>query len=195
MRTSRRYGGRVCRHAHVVECALYAFRPTIAPHFAAAQAGRTMGLAAVARFVQGAWREVDRVVVEGAGGFLVPLTASDSFTDLACALNLPVVRVVGLRLGAINHALFDLRGDHRPWPGIGRLGRHHAGTKAGGWNARGSAGSSAGAMFRYSPLSCAGRSRVRATLSPFHRCRVPRGGTPPGVPRAPCPCPLPPCCR
>ncbi|AWP24014.1 dethiobiotin synthase [Acidiferrobacter sp. SPIII_3] len=89
----------------VEECTLYAFRPAIAPHFAAAQAGRTVDLAAVVRFVQGAWREVDRVVVEGAGGFLVPLTATDGFADLARALNLPVVLVVGLRLGAINHAL------------------------------------------------------------------------------------------
>lgn len=87
------------------ECTLYAFRPAIAPHFAAAQAGRRVDLAAVVRFVQGASRGVDRIVVEGAGGFLVPLTATDGFADLARALNFPVVLVVGLRLGAINHAL------------------------------------------------------------------------------------------
>ncbi len=86
-------------------CALYAFRPAIAPHFAAAQAGCAIDLEAVVRFVQEASRGVDRVVVEGAGGLLVPLTANEGFADLARALGLPVVLVVGLRLGAINHAL------------------------------------------------------------------------------------------
>ncbi|MHB1609133.1 MAG: hypothetical protein ACYCXX_10980 [Acidiferrobacter thiooxydans] len=42
------------------------------------------------------------------------MTATKGFTDLARALDLPVMLVVGLRLGAINHALLTYRGDHRP---------------------------------------------------------------------------------
>ncbi|KAI5933475.1 Hyaluronan and proteoglycan link protein 2 [Manis javanica] len=49
-------------------------------------------------------QQADAVVVEGAGGFLVPLSDQLSGADLACALDLPVVMVVGLRLGCLNHA-------------------------------------------------------------------------------------------
>ncbi len=86
------------------ECALYAFPPAIAPHFAAQQAGCRIELEEIERFVREQARGVERVVVEGAGGFLVPLTPTAGFADLAAALGLPIVLVVGLRLGAINHA-------------------------------------------------------------------------------------------
>ncbi|MHB1513039.1 dethiobiotin synthase [Acidiferrobacter sp.] len=89
----------------VGDCALYTFPPAIAPHFAAGQAGCRIDLQAIERFVREQARDVERVVVEGAGGFLVPLTATAGFADLAAALGLPIVLVVGLRLGAINHAL------------------------------------------------------------------------------------------
>ncbi len=89
----------------VNECALYTFPPAIAPHFAAWQAGRRIDLGEIERFVREQAQDVERVVVEGAGGFLVPLTPTAGFADLAAALGLPIVLVVGLRLGAINHAL------------------------------------------------------------------------------------------
>lgn len=76
-----------------------------APHIAAALQGRTIelpGLVESARLLQ-QW--VDRLVVEGVGGFLVPLGPEGDSADLACALGLPVVLVVGLRLGCLNHAL------------------------------------------------------------------------------------------
>lgn len=47
----------------------------------------------------------DAVVVEGAGGFLVPLSDTLDFGDVAVALGLPLVLVVGMRLGCLNHAL------------------------------------------------------------------------------------------
>lgn len=81
------------------------FAPPIAPHIAAARAGvriRIAGLrAAYRRLAAGS----DWVVVEGVGGWRVPLGARTTVADLARALRLPAVLVVGLRLGCINHAL------------------------------------------------------------------------------------------
>lgn len=88
----------------VAECMLYGFRAAIAPHWAAREEGRTIDVEAVASFVHEQAKSVDRIVVEGAGGFLVPLNARTGFADLAQTLRLPVLLVVGLRLGAINHA-------------------------------------------------------------------------------------------
>ncbi|HEX9181119.1 MAG TPA: dethiobiotin synthase [Burkholderiales bacterium] len=83
----------------------YAFEPPIAPHIAAARAGVRIEHAVILS----AWRElsglVDAVVVEGAGGFLVPLDEGESMAGLARELSLPVVLVVGMRLGCLNHAL------------------------------------------------------------------------------------------
>jgi dethiobiotin synthetase len=77
----------------------------MAPHIAAARAGRTLSLEflepALARLATAG----DFVVVEGVGGFRVPLGEALDTVDLARALALPVVLVVGLRLGCLNHAL------------------------------------------------------------------------------------------
>ena len=83
----------------------YVFRDPIAPHLAAHAEGVRIDLPTlVARYRALAARS-DVVIVEGAGGFLVPLNGDESFADLAAALALPVVLVVGMRLGCINHAL------------------------------------------------------------------------------------------
>lgn len=83
----------------------YAFDLPIAPHIAAARAGVRIELPRILA----AWRELsglaDAVVVEGVGGFRVPLNESEDAADLAAALALPAVLVVGLRLGCLNHAL------------------------------------------------------------------------------------------
>ncbi|SEO91238.1 dethiobiotin synthase [Aquisalimonas asiatica] len=82
-----------------------ALEPAIAPHLAAIEAGITVdvpGLAAAARALAA---EADLLLVEGAGGWRVPLTGSVGFADLAAALGYPVVLVVAVRLGCINHAL------------------------------------------------------------------------------------------
>lgn len=77
----------------------------MSPHLAAARAGVPIDIA----HIVGCYRELaaraDAVVVEGAGGFLVPLSETETGADLAQALALPVVLVVGLRLGCLNHAL------------------------------------------------------------------------------------------
>lgn len=85
----------------------YAFAAPVAPHVAAAAAGVTLELATIAAaFVRLAAR-ADIVVVEGAGGVLVPLDSKRDMLDIAVRLRLPVLLVVGLRLGCLNHALLS----------------------------------------------------------------------------------------
>lgn len=77
----------------------------LSPHLAAARAGRLIDVHALKAGYDALARQADAVVVEGAGGFLVPLSDEATGADLACALGLPLVLVVGLRLGCLNHAL------------------------------------------------------------------------------------------
>ncbi|MCC5794142.1 MAG: dethiobiotin synthase [Chromatiales bacterium] len=83
-----------------------ALREPIAPHIAAARAGLKLEADTLARSVEAATPPAAGfVVVEGAGGWLVPLNDQETLARLAARLALPVVMVVGLRLGCINHAL------------------------------------------------------------------------------------------
>lgn len=81
----------------------------VSPHIAAQQAGVRIDIAHIAACHRALLQLADAVVVEGAGGFMVPLDDDDSAlttgADLALALKLPVVMVVGVRLGCLNHAL------------------------------------------------------------------------------------------
>ncbi|WP_292444108.1 dethiobiotin synthase [Methylibium sp.] len=77
----------------------------LSPHIAAARAGRSIEIKAIVRAYGELASQADAVVVEGAGGFLVPLSPNETGADLAAALGLPVILVVGLRLGCLNHAL------------------------------------------------------------------------------------------
>jgi dethiobiotin synthetase len=83
----------------------YLFAPPIAPHLAAAEAGQRIDLARIGLCFEHIARRADAVVVEGVGGFRVPLNEREDAADLAAMLGLPVVMVVGLRLGCLNHAL------------------------------------------------------------------------------------------
>jgi dethiobiotin synthetase len=83
----------------------YAFRAAIAPHIAAAEEGRTIELASIVAAFEQLQDLADAVLVEGVGGFCVPLGADLDTEDLAVALDLPVILVVGMRLGCISHAL------------------------------------------------------------------------------------------
>ena len=87
----------------------YAFEPAIAPHIAAQLAGTEIDIETIGRAYEELSRVADVVVVEGAGGFLVPLNARQTGADLAIRLGLPVVLVVGMRLGCLNHALLTRR--------------------------------------------------------------------------------------
>ena len=83
----------------------YRFAPAIAPHVAAAQAGVTISLARIREAFVALSAMAQWVVVEGAGGLLVPLNDREDFGDLVGLLQLPVLLVVGMRLGCLNHAL------------------------------------------------------------------------------------------
>lgn len=83
----------------------YAFEPAVAPHVAAAQAGVEIDLSRILAAFGQLSRDADVAVVEGVGGFRVPLNTSQDTADLARLLGLPVVLVVGMRLGCLNHAL------------------------------------------------------------------------------------------
>lgn len=83
----------------------YALIPPLAPHIAAAQANIEIDLAVIKRSHAELQKYAELIIVEGTGGFLVPLNEKDDGADLAQILNLPVVLVVGLRLGCLNHAL------------------------------------------------------------------------------------------
>jgi dethiobiotin synthetase len=85
----------------------YAFAPAIAPHLAARLAGVTIELGRILA----AYRELapiaDRIVVEGAGGAFSPLNERHDMLDIASTIGLPVLLVVGVRLGCLNHALLS----------------------------------------------------------------------------------------
>lgn len=93
--------------APLAEVNPYCFAPPIAPHIAAAEAGVTVSPQRIADAYAALVARADVVVVEGAGGFLVPLNAEEDLGHLAQRLGLPVVLVVGMRLGCINHALLS----------------------------------------------------------------------------------------
>jgi dethiobiotin synthetase len=83
----------------------YCFAPPIAPHIAARLAAQSIRLERIERAYRALAVRADVVVVEGAGGFCVPLGPRASFADVPRRLGLPVVLVVGMRLGCLNHAL------------------------------------------------------------------------------------------
>ncbi len=83
----------------------YCFEPAIAPHLAAEQAGTVIELELILDAYRNLSSIADIVVVEGVGGFCVPLNRGEDSADLAHRLGLPVILVVGLRLGCLNHAL------------------------------------------------------------------------------------------
>ena len=85
----------------------YRFRPAIAPHLAADLAGVEIELAPLVAAHRALAVDSDWLVVEGVGGWAVPLSPTTMQADLVRALALPVILVVGLRLGAINHALLS----------------------------------------------------------------------------------------
>ncbi|MCJ0971909.1 dethiobiotin synthase [Pseudomonas sp. PS1] len=85
-----------------------AFEPAIAPHLAAREVGSELTVTALASPVRRVLASgAAFTVVEGAGGWRVPLAGRETLADLAINLKLPVILVVGVRLGCINHALLS----------------------------------------------------------------------------------------
>lgn len=82
----------------------YCFAPPVAPHLAASDVDVVIDPAAILAAFRALAEQSDAVIAEGAGGWLVPLSQGYDMADLALMLGLPVVMVVGLRLGCLNHA-------------------------------------------------------------------------------------------
>lgn len=87
----------------------YAFEPAIAPHLAALRVGVEPELHVVQRHFNRLRERADWLVVEGAGGWDVPFNRTSTLGNVARNLGLPVILVVGIRLGCINHALLTAR--------------------------------------------------------------------------------------
>jgi len=85
-----------------------ALEPAIAPHIAAEQAGRNLKASRLAGFCRGVMMgPADFTLIEGAGGWRVPLGPRETFAQLAIELQVEVILVVAMRLGCINHALLS----------------------------------------------------------------------------------------
>ena len=87
----------------------YAFEAPIAPHIAAAESNIAIEIA----HIQSCFNQIaglsDFVIVEGAGGWLVPINKHQTMADVALSLGLPVILVVGIKLGCLNHTLLSVQ--------------------------------------------------------------------------------------
>ncbi|MCE2405881.1 MAG: dethiobiotin synthase [Pseudomonadales bacterium] len=87
-----------------------ALEPAIAPHIAAEKANIAINSRVLKiHYERSLPEEVEIAIIEGAGGWFVPLNEYETFQDLALGLNLEVVLVVGMKLGCINHALLSVQ--------------------------------------------------------------------------------------
>lgn len=86
----------------------YAYEPPVSPHLAARRENEEISIDKIVESYQAISEQADWVIVEGVGGWMVPINENELVEDLAKALNLPLIFVVGTRLGCINHALLTL---------------------------------------------------------------------------------------
>ncbi len=82
----------------------FCFEPAISPHIAAKEANIEVDCNIIRYHYDALAAEVDRVVVEGAGGWYAPISSHQTMADVAWALSVPALMVVGVRLGCLNHA-------------------------------------------------------------------------------------------
>ncbi|MDB4261047.1 dethiobiotin synthase [Porticoccaceae bacterium] len=91
-----------------------ALEPAIAPHIAAAEAGVRMSASRLVGYCRGvSLLPVDMVIIEGAGGWRVPINSRETLADVAQELECAVIVVVGMRLGCLNHALLTMEAIRR----------------------------------------------------------------------------------
>ncbi|QEQ95928.1 dethiobiotin synthase [Neptunomonas concharum] len=84
----------------------FALEPPIAPHIAAAQIDKRLSADRIAAFCRGAmFYPADFLLIEGAGGWRVPLNNQETYANVPKILDMPVILVIGMKLGCINHAL------------------------------------------------------------------------------------------
>lgn len=87
----------------------YLFEPAIAPHIAAAENNVMIAMESIRQAFESLRSQAEVTLVEGAGGWLVPLNDQLDVSDIPQQLELPVILVVGLKLGCINHARLSLQ--------------------------------------------------------------------------------------
>jgi dethiobiotin synthetase len=104
----------------------FALKAAIAPHIAAEQEGRSLSLSRLAGFCRGAFlNKVDFKLIEGAGGWRVPLNNQEMLSALAIEMGCEVILVVPLKLGCLNHALLTIEAIRRDGLKIaGWVGNH-----------------------------------------------------------------------
>jgi dethiobiotin synthetase len=90
-----------------------ALAAAIAPHIAAQQEKRSLSVSRLVGLCRGVLHSAQFTLVEGAGGWRVPINPRETLADVARELNLPVILVVGMRLGCINHALLTVEAIQR----------------------------------------------------------------------------------
>ena len=86
----------------------YLFNEPISPHIAAANEGKTINLNDLINWLNPLKNQADIVLVEGAGGWYAPISDEDTMADIPVQNQLPVILVVGLKLGCLNHALLTV---------------------------------------------------------------------------------------
>ena len=87
----------------------YCFERAVAPHLAARFSGVRINMARIVESYRELAGQAEVVIVEGAGGFCVPLNDEQDSADMAVKMDLPVILVVGMRLGCLNHALLTVQ--------------------------------------------------------------------------------------
>lgn len=98
----------------------YAFVPAIAPHLAAAEEGTAIEMPVLVHAFERLALVADHVVIEGAGGWLTPLSSDRTLADFAALVDAEIILVVGLRLGCLNHALLTAQAIR--WSGLPLVG-------------------------------------------------------------------------
>lgn len=86
----------------------FCYAPAIAPHIAAAHQQQSLSTNKIAAHIHASIDTEELLVIEGAGGWLVPLSMEETMADVATALNAEVILVIGMQLGCINHALLTV---------------------------------------------------------------------------------------
>lgn len=85
------------------------FKAPVSPHIAAAQQGQTLSAKAIADYcLDERFSIFDYLIIEGAGGLMVPLNEKETWIDVLTLSKIPVILVVGIKLGCINHALLSM---------------------------------------------------------------------------------------
>ncbi len=84
------------------------FERPISPHLAASFENKSLSVDVIVNAIQEQWNKAQLCLLEGAGGVLVPINQHETMLDLMQAINIPVILVVGMRLGCLNHALLSL---------------------------------------------------------------------------------------